>query len=211
MTLGAIREYRRATGHGLAEGKAYVDGRSEELQPVRQEPPARPELSQAILAQLTEIADPELVRLQSICSELERVVHGQDYQVTIAVAGRAYSGVDLPLNEVMASMYPNSKPHLATLTQVDLAVAKSAFAEQLNREGDFGTQFTPERRARLNDQLLPSFMDSSDRLMPPSSTSAYHYNSDVGLPGYHTYWYEAFLLQNVELGRIVVLSAVASD
>lgn len=212
--LLAVREYRSITGSELDEAIEYVNARSELLDTGHREPdPVPPPLDQTIVECLTEIQDSELVELKSICDQLETVLYGLNYQVTVEAAGREYSAGGLPINEIMRVMYPYSEPHLATLTPIERETMEAAVTASFNWEGDSGSgpNFTPEEREKMNAQLLPSLIEGLARLAPSETSDVYSYSSDVGLPGYYTYWFEAYVLHDTESGTVLCFTAVASD
>lgn len=213
--LWAVRQYRRATGSKLAEAKAYVDARSEDLSKERSKraKDTPPVVDLAVARRFTRIEEDDLAQIRSACSQLETVLYGLNYQVTVEVVGQTYTGDSLPVADFIRIVYPKSEPHLASTMKVDRQTMRSELTANLSHEGDSGAgpQFTPERRSRVNAQLLPSLFKHLDHLMAPESTVIYSYNSDVGLPGYYMFWFSAFVLDNTASQTALILSAVASD
>ena len=121
--LGAIKAYRGFTGSQLIYAKSFVDHRHEHLQrlrpsrfPATPETPPTQEPDRKILQQITHLPARDVITFRLILTQIRELLYGCNYVPTLAVTAADIPTSELPLNELMLSLYPDSTPHIATRT-----------------------------------------------------------------------------------------------
>lgn len=215
--IAAIREHRAFTGADLATAKQFIDARHVELrvtkptlfpQPIA---PAQPD--PIIMANITPVADREMRSLRGVLKEVEKLLYGLNYQVTLSANAASLPNDSLPVIETMATLYPDSDPCNAETAAASVANFKSDVTDFLTFEGDLssGPQFTYQNRFKLNDQLIPDLWREIAQITPFEDSIIRSYNNDAGLPGYCVFWFFAYLIHSPSKGRCLVLTGMSSD
>lgn len=215
--LVAVRDYRDFTGSDLTTAKLFVDSRHAVLlatvpnafrQPIA---PKQPD--EAIMATIRPISDRELRSLRDVLKKTEKLLYGFNYQVTLSANAASLPYATLPVIETMKILYPDSDPGSSGWTEIALADFNSDIIECLAYEGDSssGPQFSDRRRMQLSDQLIPDLWLEMAAICPLDESTILSYNSDSGLPGYHTFWFFAYLIHCSSKGRCLIVTGMSSD
>ncbi len=213
----AIRELRRFTGAELTEAKLFANARLERLQtefPDRfPEESKVPILDTSILSEITPLRESDLAPIHSIIRDIEKTLFGLNYSVTLDVSGVQIPFSALPVAEVMRTLYPNSGPHEATVLPSELDQTIVEVSSRMMYEGDRGSgpQLSPGELKRLETKQLPDYWYELNVLLSLGASATYSYDSDLGLPGDYVFWFYVYLIHNVEAGRCVVITGMASD
>ncbi len=215
--IAAIRDYRSFTGAQLVDAKRFIDRRLEQLrkeQPSRFPVPASPSaLDPQILQQIEPLGEPDLVPIRSTLTQIEKLLYGYNYAITLSVNAATLPVSNLPIKELMTVFYPESTPHNAKILPVGSEALVNDVTECLTYDGDAsaGPQFTGERIEQLTGTLIPNYWRQVGALAPLESSSIFSYSSDVGLPGYYVFWFFAYLIHHSDAGRCVVITGMSSD
>jgi hypothetical protein len=215
--IAAIREYRAFTGTDLAAAKQFVDERYAELRvtisTVFPQPIVSTSPDPAIMATIALVADRELAALRRVLDQIEKVLYGLNYQVTLSAKAVALPHHSLPVIETMATFYPKSKSGMAQTMAITVEELKSGVIDCLTYEGDSssGPQFCDLNRLRLNDLLIPDMWSEISAITPIEECTILSYNDDTGLPGFYVFWFFAFLLHCPANGRCLVITGMSSD
>jgi hypothetical protein len=215
--IAAIRAYRGFTGSGLATAKRFIDARDAELrdtapaaflQPIS---PVQPD--PAVMSTIIPVADRELQSLRRVLKQIEKLLYGFNYQVTLSANAASLPPGSIPVIETMVTLYPDSEPGNAETTAASIADFKSDVADCLTYEGDSssGPQLSTRNRSRLNDQLIPDLWLEIAAITPFEGCSILSNNNDTGLPGYYVYWFFAYLIHCPANRRCLVLTGMSSD
>jgi hypothetical protein len=215
--IAAIREYRRFTGSDLAAAKQFVDSRQTELLNTHsnaspmQLAPRQPD--PAIKSTIKPVSDLELRPLRYILSEIETLLYGINYQVTLSANAARLPHAILPVIETMMTLYPGSEPESSDTKAASVNELKAVVTDCLQYEGDSssGPEFNNRKRTRLNDNLLPDLWAAVNAILPLKECNIISYSSDVGIPGYPVYWFFAYLIHCSKCGRCLVLAGTSSD
>lgn len=121
------------------------------------------------------------------------------------------SSTSLPVREIMLEAYPWSRPDEARITKcsVDLMVKMTDACLVLDDVNTFRSEDAVDTVTRA--ELRAEFWAHLKNCIDYESADIYDYNSESGLPGYHTFWRFAWLIHNLERKRCVFLYGVASD
>lgn len=215
--ITAIRHYRGFTGASLYVAKSFVDCRLKEL---RNDMPSRfpakptpPELDSKILQQIESLPECELQSFKATLKKIEKILYGLNYAVTLSVSAARLPTAELPVNELMRALYPESIPYDATIMPVSSEELVAEITECLAYEGDMGAgpQLTARRRAILLETMLPEYLRQLNVLAPLEASSLYSYSSDVGIPGYCVFWFFAYLIHHHDTKRCFVITGISSD
>ncbi|MCY1081564.1 hypothetical protein [Archangium lansingense] len=162
---------------------------------------------------LREVDKAKVRPVSKVLRQLERLVSGFNYSITLDVKALDLPGAELPLNEVMLACYPESQPHLVHVRQVSLEEMKTDVDSCLRYEGDeaAGPQFTAARREKLEQELLPAFWRGLAELIPYPEAELHSYPDERGLPGYVVFWSFAYVLHHRAQRRCVVITGSSSD
>jgi len=215
--IAAIREHRAFTNSDLATAKRFIDARHAELRVAARSPFPRPiapvEPDPAIMATITPIADRELRSLRRVLEQVEELLYGFNYQVTLSANAASLSHDALPVIETMTTLFPDSEPGNAETAATSIADFKSDVIDCLTYEGRLssGPQFSDGSRSKLNDQLIPDVWREIDAITPIEACSILSYDSDTGLPGDNVFWFFAYLLHCPANGRCLVFAGMSSD
>ena len=215
--IAAIREVRGFTGAQLREANSFVDGRLEWLRKVLPSrfasgaTPSTPDPN--ILRQIELLPDHQLTDFRSALKQIEQLLYGFNYAVTLSVNAVTVPFIDLPINELMLSVYPASTPHLAIVLPIRAAELVTNVTTCLTYAGtqSSGPQFTADRLKKLSETLLPDYWRQLSALTPLDSSRIYTYGSDTGLPGYYVYWFFAYLVHYPNANRCVVITGMSCD
>ncbi len=198
--IAAVTEYRRLTDAQLGDAKKFIDGRLDQL---RREQPLRfavtafsPTLAPQLMQQIKPLDEHALFPIRSTMEQMEQLLYGYNYAVTLSVNAAALPTSDLPIRELMSVLYPKSTPYNATTLPVRFEEFVNDVTECLTYDGNLsaGPQFTHERKENLTNALLPRYWQQLNDLSPLDSCSILTYSSDVGLPGYYVFWFFAYLI-----------------
>jgi hypothetical protein len=215
--IAAIREYRAFTGADLATAKQFVDKRYAELRVTMSTEfpsPIVPILPDpAIMATIALVADRDLAALRRVLDQIEKVLYGLNYQVTLSAKAVALSNHSLPIVETMTLLYPDSKPSIAEMMAITVEELQSDVIDCLTYEGDSssGPQFCDLNRLRLNDLLIPAMWREISAITPIEKCTILSYNDDTGLPGFYVFWFFACLLHCSANGRCLLITGMSSD
>jgi hypothetical protein len=145
--------------------------------------------------------------------QLEQLLSGLNYEVTLEVKALELPGAELHLSEVMRKCYPRSEPQAAKVTGVSAGELKTEVDACLTYEGDehAGPRFTPARRTKLEQELLPAFWRELAELIAYEEAELHSYGNETGLPGYPVFWFFAFALHDRSQRRCVVITGSSSD
>jgi hypothetical protein len=215
--IAAIRDHRRFTSAQLVDAKAFIDLRLEQL---RRDQPSRfpitlspPTLNPQVLQQIVPFLERDLGTFRSTLRQIEKLLYGINYAVTLSVSAAKLPTSDLPVNEMMSVLYPESTPHSATILPVRSEELVTDVTECLTYNGDAssGPQFTAKRFEQLSKILIPSFWQQLSDLAPLESSTIFSYSSDAGLPGYNVFWFFAYLVHHSDPSRCIVITGMSSD
>ncbi len=203
--IAAIREHRRFTGSELGDAKRYVGNRLKQLQKEwlldvpRASPPQG--LLPEVLGQIKPLPESDLHSFRSTLNQIEKMLYGWNYAVSLSVSGAMLPVMpELPINELMLVLYPESTPQSAKTSLVSLEELTAYVNQCLTCEGSYSAE-----------ALLPEYWRQLNALVPIDSSSIYSYGSDVGLPGDYVFWFFAYLIYNSNANRCVVITGMASD
>ncbi|WP_375767711.1 hypothetical protein NR798_39480 [Archangium gephyra] len=166
-----------------------------------------------MMVQLREADKAQVRPVSKVLRQLERLVSGFNYGITLDVKALELPGAELPLNEVMRTCYPESQPHLAKVRQVSLEELTTDVETCLRYEGEAhaGPRFTAARREKLEQELLPAFWRALAELISSEEAELHDYPDERGLPGYRVFWSFTYVLHHRTRRRCVVITGSASD
>lgn len=208
--VGAIKDLRQFTGFSLAEAKTFVDDRLAYLrvtqpprpQPVQKIPPAP---SPWMLQQIKPLPDEALREFQSLLSRIDASLRGINYVTTLTVRAATVPELDLPIPELMLTLFPKSTPYEARILPVKPDELVEHVTECFQYVG--GGSAKPQ----LINTLLSEYWHHLSRLVPLESSALYYYGSEVGLPGHYIFWRFAYLLHDQKTNRCVVITGNSAD
>lgn len=218
--VGAILVVRGHMGWELGPAKDFVEARLARLRQEHAEHFRRLDASPpplvvdpTVMGQLRQVDKAKVRPMSKVPRQLEALASGYNYVITLEVKALELPGAELPLNEVMRTLYPEGQPHLAKVRRVSLEELKTDIDTCLRYEGDesSGPRFTAARREKLERELLPAFWRALAELISYEEAKLHEYPSETGLPGYSVHWFFASVLHDRTRRRCVVLSGSASD
>ncbi len=208
--VAAIKDLRQFAGFSLAEAKTFVDDR---LAHLRVTQPPQPQQMQKVpplpnpwvLQQIKPLPDEALQEFRSLLSRINASLYGINYVTTLTVRAATVPEIDLPIPELMMTLFPKSTPYEARILSVKPEELVEDVTECFRYVG--GGSAEPQ----LIDALLSEYWRHLNMLVPLESSTLLYYGSEVGLPGHYIFWRFAYLLHDQKANRCVVITGNSTD
>jgi hypothetical protein len=213
----AIKEVRSHLRWELKQAADFVRARRDRLRQDHAElfarlddPPPPPVIDPAICKRIVPAGNAALRPVLRVLRKIEGHLDGGNYSVTLDLKVVDLPSEELPMAEVMVTCYPESRPNPTMFSRV------SPDEMRKDVEACFGYESEPMRpalrsrwRAKLDTQLIPAYWLGISQLITRPNAAVYAYSDETGLPGYHTFWFFAYLIHAGR--RCVVVTGKASD
>jgi hypothetical protein len=147
---------------------------------------------------------------REILNEMQTVLYGGNYQVTLTVEDLADVQNQETIRRSLRILYPGNDFGGEMQIQTDDEFKKEVLLCLLY-PGDTGAgpMFTPQRQAKIEDELIPAFWLELDRNYP--DRKIWKYGQFDGLPGYPVFWDFVYIITKADCSAGLLFSGAASD